>query len=150
RQKYGTVYVTFAEPISLDHALGERRERFQQAIADPAIEEEKRHFIQKLGFRILREVNDAAVAGGEAGWSTVLLAAPEAAIRYGEFVAAARALTELLLHKKVTLTASLQRNLVNFYESLNFLQTGKLIEWMRDRDGDIIHAPAEKRMILDF
>src|SRR4029077_16126779 len=42
RQKYGTVYVTFAEPISLNDALGERRERFQQAIADPAIEEEKR------------------------------------------------------------------------------------------------------------
>jgi glycerol-3-phosphate O-acyltransferase len=150
RQKYGTVYVTFAEPISLDDALGERRERFQQAIADPAIEEEKRHFIQKLGFRILREVNDAAVAGATSVSSTVLLAAPESAIRYQDFVAGARALTELLLHKKVTLTASLQRNLVNFYESLNFLQTGKLIEWMKDRDGDIIHAAPEKRLILDF
>ena len=150
RQKYGTVYVTFAEPISLDAALGERRERFQQAIADPAVEGEKRHFIQKLGFRILREVNDVAVAGATSVSSTVLLAAPEAAIRYGEFVAAARAFTELLLHKGVTLTASLQRNIENFYESLNFLQNGKLIEWMKDRDGDIIYAPAEKRMILDF
>jgi glycerol-3-phosphate O-acyltransferase len=150
RQKYGTVYVTFAEPISLDAALGEKRERFQQAVADPAIEEEKRHFIQKLGFRILREVNGAAVAGATSVSSTVLLAAPEAAIRYGEFVTAARALTELLLAKGVTPTASLQRNIENFYESLNFLQNGKLIEWMRDRDGDIIYAPAEKRMILDF
>ncbi len=150
RQKYGTVYVTFAEPMSLNAALGERRERFQQAVADPAIEEEKRHFIQKLGFRILREVNQAAVAGATSVSSTVLLAAPESAIRYGEFATAARALTELLVHKKVALTASLQRNITNFYESLNFLQNGKLIEWMRDRDGDIIHAPAEKRMILDF
>jgi glycerol-3-phosphate O-acyltransferase len=150
RQKYGTVYVTFAEPISLDAALGERRSRFQQAVADPAIEEEKRHFIQKLGFRILREVNDAAVAGATSVSSTVLLAAPESAIRYGDFVVAARGFTELLLHKKVTLTASLHRNIENFYESLNFLQNGKLIEWMKDRDGDIIHAPAEKRMILDF
>jgi glycerol-3-phosphate O-acyltransferase len=150
RQKYGTVYVTFAEPISLDQALGERRERFQQAIADPAIEDEKRHFIQKLGFRILREVNDAAVAGATSVSSTVLLSAPEAAIRYGDFVTAARALTELLLHRRVALTASLNRNMENFYESLNFLQTGKLIEWMKDRDGDIIYAPPEKRMILDF
>jgi glycerol-3-phosphate O-acyltransferase len=150
RQKYGTVYVTFAEPISLDAALGERRERFQQAVADPTIEEEKRHFIQKLGFRILREVNDAAVAGATSISSTVLLAAPEAAIRHGDFVTAARALTELLIHKGVALTASLHRNIENFYESLNFLQNGKLIEWMRDRDGDIIHAPAEKRLILDF
>lgn len=150
RQKYGTVYVSFAEPISLDAALGERRGRFQQAVADPAIEDEKRHFIQKLGFRILREVNGAAVAGATSVSSTVLLAAPEAAIRYGEFAAAARALTELLIHRGVTLTASLQRNIANFYESLNFLQNGKLIEWMKDRDGDIIHAPPEKRLILDF
>jgi glycerol-3-phosphate O-acyltransferase len=150
RQKYGTVYVTFAEPISLNDALGERRERFQQAIADPAIEEEKRHFIQKLGFRILREVNGAAVAGATSVSSTVLLAGPEAATRYADFATAARALTELLLHKGVTPTASLQRNIENFYESLNFLQNGKLIEWMKDRDGDIIHAPAEKRLILDF
>jgi glycerol-3-phosphate O-acyltransferase len=150
RQKYGTVYVTFAEPISLDAVLGERRERFQRAVADPTIEEEKRHFIQKLGFRILREVNDAAVAGATSVSSTVLLAAPEAAIRYGEFATAARALTELLLHKRVALTASLQRNIENFYESLNFLQNGKLLDWMKDRDGDIIHAPAEKRLILDF
>jgi glycerol-3-phosphate O-acyltransferase len=150
RQKYGTVYVTFAEPISLDEALGNRRERFQQAIADPAVEEEKRHFIQKLGFRILREVNDVSVAGATSVSSTVLLSAPESAIRYAEFVVAARAFTELLMHKGVTLTASLQRNFENFYESLNFLQNGKLIEWMKDRDGDIIYAPAEKRMILDF
>ncbi len=150
RQKYGTVYVTFAEPISLDAALGDRRERFQQAIADPAIEEEKRHFIQKLGFRLLREVNEAAVAGATSVSSTVLLAAPEAAIRYADFATAARAFTELLLHKGVTPTASLQRNIENFYESLNFLQNGKLIEWMKDRDGDIIYAPGEKRMILDF
>jgi glycerol-3-phosphate O-acyltransferase len=150
RQKYGTVYVTFAEPISLDAALGDRRERFQQAVADPTIEEEKRHFIQKLGFRILREVNDAAVAGATSISSTVLLAAPEAAIRHSDFVTAARALTELLIHKNVALTASLHRNIENFYESLNFLQNGKLIEWMKDRDGDIIHAPAEKRLILDF
>ncbi|MCC6764821.1 MAG: 1-acyl-sn-glycerol-3-phosphate acyltransferase [Deltaproteobacteria bacterium] len=150
RQKYGTVYVTFAAPISLDAALGERRGRFQRAVADPAIEEEKRHFIQKLGFRLLRSVNDVAVAGATSVSSTVLLAAPEAAIRYGEFAVAARALTELLIHKRVALTASLQRNIANFYESLNFLQNGKLIEWMKDRDGDIIHAPPEKRLILDF
>jgi len=149
RQKYGTVYVTFAEPISLGEALGERKERFQSD-ADPVVENEKRYFIQKLGFRILRDVNEAAVAGATSVSSTVLLAAPHQAIRYGDFVAAARALTELLLAKGVTPTASLQRNLETFRESLGFLQTGKLIESMKDRDGDIIHVSTEKRMILDF
>jgi glycerol-3-phosphate O-acyltransferase len=149
RQKYGTVYVTFAEPISLNAALGERKERFQHD-HDTAAEEEKRYFIQKLGFRLLREVNEAAVAGATSLSSTVLLAAPQLAIRYGDFVTAARALTSLLLARGVTLTASLQRNTENFLESLRFLQSGKLIEWMRDRGGDIIYAPPEKRLILDF
>ena len=68
RQKYGTVYVTFAEPISLERgARRAARAVSSRPIADPAIEEEKRHFIQKLGFRILREVNDAAVAGATLG-----------------------------------------------------------------------------------
>ncbi len=149
RQKYGTVYVTFAEPISLGEALGERKERFRSD-SDTAIENEKRYFVQKLGFRILREVNEVAVAGATSVSSTVLLAAPHEAIRYADFVAAARALTELLLAKGVTPTASLARNLETFRESLNFLQTGKLIESMKDRDGDIIYVSTEKRMILDF
>ncbi len=124
RQKYGTVYVTFAPPISLDAALGGRKERFQQE--DAATQEEKRRFIRKLGFRLLREVNDVAVAGATSLSSTVLLSAPQHAIRYGDFVAAGRALTSLLVARNVTLTASLQRNTGDFLESLRFLQSGKL------------------------
>jgi glycerol-3-phosphate O-acyltransferase len=149
RQKYGTAYVTFAEPISLNAALGDRKERFRHE-GDPATEHEKRYFVQKLGFRLLREVNEVAVAGATSLSSTVLLAAPHQAIRYADFVAAARALTDLLIAKGVTLTASLHRNRENFLESLGFLQSGKLIEWMKDRAGDIIYAPPDKRMILDF
>jgi glycerol-3-phosphate O-acyltransferase len=91
-----------------------------------------------------------AVAGATSLSSTVLLSAPQHAIRYGDFVAAARLLTSLLVAKNVTLTASLQRNTGDFLESLRFLQTGKLIEWMKDSAGDIIYAPPEKRTILDF
>ncbi len=150
RQKYGTVYVTFAAPISLAEALGIRKGRFRQEWGSEEIEEEKRRFVQKLGFRILRSVNDVAVAGATSLSSTVLLATPERAIRYADFVVGGRALARLLIAKGVTLTASLQRNLENFLESLSFLQSAKLIERMRDRDGDIIHVPSDKRMILDF
>ena len=47
----------------------------------------------------------------------MLLSAPQQAIRYGDFVAAARALSGLLVAKNVTLTASLQRNTANFLET---------------------------------
>src|SRR6185503_10373877 len=48
RQKYGTAYVTFAAPLSLNAALGERKERFRPGEQDAVLEEEKRYFIQKL------------------------------------------------------------------------------------------------------
>src|SRR5215813_8935443 len=56
-KRFGTVYVSYGKPISLHEALGDRRERFHEESGQPAVEEEKRRFIQRLGFRILREVN---------------------------------------------------------------------------------------------
>ena len=158
RQRYGTVYVTFAEPISLHDALEAQEglvhtgseEATENSAEDAAVVEARRHFTQKFGFRLLREVNEVAVAGATSVSATVLLASPNAAIRYNEFVVAGRALTEVLISKGVTLTASLQRNLETFIESLQFLQTGRLVEWVRDRDGDIIHVTPEKRLALDF
>src|SRR6185369_16617672 len=78
KRRYGTVYVSFADPISLDGALGGLRTRFQVGLKepDPLGEEEKRKFIQRLGFRLLREVNGAAVAGATAISATALLGAP--------------------------------------------------------------------------
>ena len=62
RQRYGSVYVTFAQPISLTEALGPQKERFLSRWGEPEVDKEKRRFVQKLGFRLLREVNAVAVA----------------------------------------------------------------------------------------
>src|SRR5262249_27236032 len=109
REKYGTVYVTFAEPMSLNDSLGDRKERLRAGAGDPVIEEEKRRFIQKLGFRILREVNAVTVAGATSVSSTVLLSSPHAAWRYPEFLTQAQSLVELLRGQRVRSTASLDR-----------------------------------------
>lgn len=149
RQNRGTVYVTFADPISLREALGDRLERFRQRAGDPSVEEEKRRFIQKLGFRILRAVNEVAVAGATAVSATVLLSRAEAAWRYADFLKRAQSLVKFLRHRQVTLTASLERNAGDFLENLAFLENGGLV---RRLPGDevIIHVPADKRMTLDF
>jgi glycerol-3-phosphate O-acyltransferase len=149
RQKYGTVYVTFADPISLSDVLGDRKERFRASAADPAIEEEKRRFTQKLGFRLLREVNAVTVAGATSVSSTVLLSSPHAAWRYPQFLAQAQTLLRFLRHQGVQFTASLERNAENFKESLAFLESGGLIQRLPG-EGGVIHLPAEKRIILDF
>lgn len=149
RQKYGTVYVTFGEPISLDGALGDRKERLREHPGDAAIEEEKRRFIQKLGFRILREVNAITVVGATSLSSTVLLSSPHAAWRYPQFLAGAQTLVGLLRHQGVRFTASLERNATDFKESLTFLENGGLVRRVPG-DDDVIHVPPEKRIILDF
>jgi len=149
RQKYGTVYVTFAEPMSLDEAMGNRKERFRAAAGEPVVDEEKRRFIQKLGFRILREVNAVTVAGATSVSATVLLSSPHAAWRYPSFLEAAQTLVRFLRYRQVQFTASLERNAPDFKESLGFLESGGLIERLAE-DEEVIRVPAGKRLVLDF
>jgi glycerol-3-phosphate O-acyltransferase len=146
RQKYGTVHVSFGEPISLKDALGENRERFRDA-DDVSVTKEKARFVHKLGFRILRGVNAATVAGATSVSCTVLLSAPRAAMRYPEFLENARALLAFLRHEGVSLTQSLERNKTDFMESLAFLENAGLLRRMAD---DVLQIPAEKRLTADF
>ena len=149
-QKYGTVYVNFAEPISLNAALGNRKERFRAAANDPAVEEEKRRFTQKLGFRILRDVNAVTVVGATSVSSTVLLSWPHAACRSAQFLLGAQTLVRFLRHRGVGFTASLERNAAGgFKESLAFLESAALIQRLAGAE-DVIHVPPEKRIRLDF
>ena len=55
--------MSYGRPISLNESLGALRDDFQASVGDPKIEDDKRRFIQRLGFRLLREVNAVAVAG---------------------------------------------------------------------------------------
>ena len=151
RMRYGTAYVSFSEPISLVDSLALQRERFHVGQGDPPVEEEKRRFIQRLGFRLLREVNGAAVAGATAISATALLGAPRAACRLQEFLTSANGLVGLLRGSQVRLTASLERNEAsNFRESLAWLEGGGHVERLSDSAGLVLHVPAEKRLNLDF
>src|SRR5207248_11552200 len=66
KRRYGTVYVSFADPISLNTALGPLRDRFRAGFGQAEVDDEKRRLIRRLGFRLLRDVNAAAVAGATA------------------------------------------------------------------------------------
>ena len=151
KRRYGTAYISFADPISLDAVLGEQRERFREGGGQPAVEEDKRRFIQRLGFRMLREVNAASVAGATSVSASALLGAPQAAIRVGEFLTSAHALVGLLRTQGVRLTSSLERNEAsNYRESLAWLEAGGVLERLPDSDGIVVHVPTEKRVNLDF
>jgi glycerol-3-phosphate O-acyltransferase len=149
-RRHGTVYITFAEPISLREALGERKDAFRHQ-QDAETLESKRRFVQKLGFRLLREVNDTAVAGATSVSATVLLTLPHRACRLPDFVLRATALARYLRARGVRFTASLERNVDGeFRENLGFLESGGLIQRLASEGRSVIYVPAEKRLALDF
>ncbi|MFT4569889.1 MAG: glycerol-3-phosphate O-acyltransferase [Hyphomicrobiaceae bacterium] len=150
KQKFGTIYISFADPISLSDELGDRKQRFGESTEDPEIEEEKRRFDQKLGFRILRDVNEASVAGATSISATVLLGASHWGLRYEEFRRRANATAELVLWRGITPTSSLQRNLGDFRESVDFLAGNGLIEVVTRGREDILVVKDNKRLALDF
>ncbi len=150
-KRFGTAYVSYGVPISLHEALGEHRERFHEESGQPAVEEEKRRFIQRLGFRILREVNAAAVAGASSVSAIALLSAPRAACRLRDFQAASHALVGLLRVQGAHFTASLVRNEASdCREGLVWLESGGLVERLVDGDGVVLHVPPGKRTNLDI
>jgi glycerol-3-phosphate O-acyltransferase len=151
-QRHGTVYVSFAEPRSLRATLGERFERFAKGANDPSVQEEQRRFVQKLGFRILREVNEVAVVGSTSLSATVLLSAHHAAVRFEEFVRAARTCAELLRWRGAAFSPALERNLSgeNFAEVIGFLSASGLIDVLHEASSQVLHVPPDKRKVLDF
>ncbi len=149
RRRHGTVYVSFAKPISLNESLGKRRKKFQGG--GEAIEEEKRNFVRKFGLRLLREINDTSVVGATSVSATVLLSADGDACRDQDFVARSRAIVSFLRRRGVRLTGSLERNDADeFRESLLFLESGGLLKRMAGLAGEVVHVPADKRLALDF
>jgi glycerol-3-phosphate O-acyltransferase len=150
RANYGKAFVDFAEPISLARALGGLRERFEKSLEDPVSEEEKRHFILKLGFRLLADVNVASVVSAPSVAAIVLLSNPYPAIRVGDFLRSAHLLLDHAERVGARLTNSLRQDRWTFQETLAFLETSGLLVRIADRDGGILHVPDEKRINLDF
>jgi glycerol-3-phosphate O-acyltransferase len=148
--RHGTVYITFADPISLNDALGDRKEAFRHR-HDAETQERKRRFVRKLGFRLLRAVNDTAVAGATSISATVLLGLPYRACRLADFVTRAGALVRYLRARGVRFTASLDRNDEGgFRENLGFLEGGGLVQRLSSEGRAIVNVPDEKRLALDF
>jgi glycerol-3-phosphate O-acyltransferase len=150
-RRYGTAYVNYGEPISLADALGELRERSHQTTADPTTERDRHRFVQRLGFRLLREVNAVAVVGATSVSASVLLGAPRAAIPLAEFLTMTDAALGILREAGAELTASLLRNeRSGFRESLNWLESGGLLERLQDGTQIVLHVPPDKRQNLDY
>lgn len=150
-RRFGTVHVGFGAPISLANALGPLRAQLEQAHGSAAAEEERRRFVQRFAFRLLRDINGAAVAGASSVSASALLSAPHAATRLDDFVEYANALVSVLRFAGVKTTESLDRNVeTRFRESLAWLESGGLVLRRTDAGGKVLQIPTAKRASLDY
>ncbi|MGH7896623.1 MAG: 1-acyl-sn-glycerol-3-phosphate acyltransferase, partial [Candidatus Binatia bacterium] len=150
KTNYGKAFVVFGEPISLDRELGALKSRLAAAPDDPALEQERRRFTLKLGFRLLGEVNAASVVSAPSIAATVLLSNQYPAIRTAHFLRSARILLDHAEREGARFTESLAEDRETFSDTLAFLQRSGLVVRIEDGDDGILHVPDDKRINLDF
>jgi len=163
QRRFGSVHVSFGEPISLANALGDRRERFQrlvrgevESVGSPAaevdriVEEEKRQFIDGLAHRIVERINWAVVANATSVAAAVLLGSSHRGTLRSELVARMQSLVDLLQLQDVRLTAALEADQGDFDESISFLLRSDLIRSVRDPRGEILYFEESRRRALDL
>ncbi len=171
--RYGRVYVSFEEPVRLTDWL----QRFQ--VGDPMQigEAAWRAAIKRLGYDLMRRIQEATVVTPSALVSTVLLSDDRRGMSSARLRELAGYLVEVLTHRGARMSKSVEHNLVAradhlaqasaqgwregarargevlrplLDEALYLLQKGKLLERV-DRGGESLYTVPEKaRLELDY
>jgi glycerol-3-phosphate O-acyltransferase len=150
RSRFGSVHIHFDEPISLGAAMGDRRDAFHQP-ADPEVEEEKRRFVEALGYRLVERINWSAVANSTSVAASVLLGQSHRGLRRDEFVQRMQWTVDLLRAQHVHFTSALEADEGGaFADSLAFLATASLVHVEHDPRGEIVFFDESRRRALDI
>jgi len=149
KSRFGSVHVSFGEPISLAQALGERRQRFAGEKSDEYAAE-KRQFIDALGYRIVERINWSAVANATSVAAVVLLGSEHRGLRRQELVTRMQQIVDLLVLQDVRLTKAFAADQGDFSESIAFLLRSDLICSDEDTRGEILYFEESRRRALDI
>jgi glycerol-3-phosphate O-acyltransferase len=148
QRRFGTIFVSFGEPISLAQAVGARRELL--ARDDPEAQEERRRFVEQLGNRLVERINWATVANATCVAACALLGHPRRGLLRAELVQRMQSIVELLHIQDVRLTPALVADEGEFRESIAFLLRSDLLRAMPDPRGEILFYEEGKRRALDL
>jgi glycerol-3-phosphate O-acyltransferase len=149
QRRFGTAHVNFGEPISLADALGDRRPVL--ANSDPGKgKDEKRHFVEGLGHRIVEQINGATAANSTAVAASVLLGNRETGMRHEVFLARMRDVLGVLRLQDVRLTGALATEDGDFGDSLSFLERSELIRLSVGRRDTVVYFEESSRQALDL
>ena len=158
QRRFGSVHVSFGEPISLAGALGGQRERFEALqrgqVSSPEVrdvlEEHKREFVNQLGHSLVERIGWAMVANATSVAAVVLMGSPYRGVLREDLVSGMQDVAGLLRLQGVRLTPALEHDLPDVRESIAFLERADLIASRLDRRGEILHFEESHRRALDI
>jgi glycerol-3-phosphate O-acyltransferase len=158
QRRFGSVHVSFGEPISLSGALGRDRQAFEALVRgridEPEVRAElearKRDFVSRLGYALVERIGLATVANATSVAALVLLGGSRTGMLRDELVAGVNESVELLRLKGVRLTQAFEHDLPDFRESIAFLERSELVRTRLDHRGEIVYFEEENRVALDI
>lgn len=158
QRKFGSVHVSFGEPISLAGALGNQRESFEALqrgqIDSPelreALESRKRDFVHDLGHSLVERIGWATVANATSVAAVVLMGERHSGMLRERLVTGMQDVATLLKLQGVRLTPAFDHDLGELRESIEFLERSDLIHSRLDHRGEIIYFEENRRRALDM
>jgi len=158
QRKFGSVHVSFGEPISLAGALGNQRDAFQALqrgqIDSPelreALENRKREFVNDLGHSLVERIGWATVANATSVAAVVLMGGAHSGLVRDRLVSGMQQVASLLKLQGVRLTPALERDLPELREAIGFLERSDLIRSRLDHRGEILYFEENRRRALDM
>ncbi|MEM9176476.1 MAG: 1-acyl-sn-glycerol-3-phosphate acyltransferase [Myxococcota bacterium] len=158
QRRFGSVHVSFGEPISLAGALGGQRERFEALqrgeISSPEVrgvlEEHKRDFVASLGHSLVERIGWAMVANATSVAAVVLMGTPHRGVLREDLVKGMQEVAGLLRLQGVRLTTAFEHDLPELRDSIAFLERSDLLHSRLDHRGEILHFEESRRRALDI
>jgi glycerol-3-phosphate O-acyltransferase len=158
QRRFGSVHVSFGEPISLAGALGAQRSRFaalqKGQVSSPemrgVVEEHKRAFVKSLGQSLVERIGWAMVANATSVAAAVLLGSPHRGVLRDQLVLGMQEIAGMLRLQGVRLSSALERDLPGLRESIAFLERSDLVQSCLDHRGEVLHFEENRRRALDI
>lgn len=149
QRRFGSVCVSFGEPLSLAGALGRRRERLAGA-ESPEVVGELRSFVEALANRIVERINWASVVNSTSVAACALLGESRRGLFRAQLTRRMQQIVDLLRLQDVPLSPAIQRDEGEFSEAIGFLLRSDLIRTVKDERGEILYFDESRRRALDL
>ena len=158
QRRFGSVHVSFGEPVSLASSLGAQREAFEalqlgRVESDEdrtALEEKKRNFVKALGHSLVERIGWAMVANATSVAAVVLLGKTHRGLLREDFVRGVQEIVGLLRLQGVRITTAFEHDLDDLRDSISFLERADLIESRLDHRGEILYYEENRSRALDI